>query len=1001
MDAFIKIFIERPVMTTCLCLFLLFMGVASIFQMPLRLMPEINQARVDITTTLPGASPEVIQSFVTSKIQNQIVGIKGLDYVTSKSSNGVSMVTVYLAPDASIEQAVADITQKTNGILDNLPVGTKPPIVSKSSIEDTSLLMFSFTSSTRSIVDITDYLNRVLVPQFESMNGVQSANVFSSGRYAMRIALNPFLLRARGLTAEDVIAALQNQNVIASPGVTHGNTVNYGVTTNTNLSSADEFNHMTIKTINGYAIKLQDVGSASLGPEDNAVMVQVNGEDAALLGIQNIAESNPLNVAKRVLQNWEGMKAHVPADIQAHLVLNLSVFTSQSLHEVFKTIFETLLIVVLTLYAFLKNHRAVLIPVVTIPLSLIGVCFVMNIVGGSLNTITLLAMVLAIGLVVDDAIVVVENVVRYLEKGASPMDATLSAMQELLLPIIAMTLTLAAVFLPIGFSGGLTGEVFKEFAWTLAMSVVISGILAFTLTPMMCAKFLKNTGRAEVLWFERLKEKYMQMLNKVFTHPRAVFWVWVGVIVSVAILYEVTPSELLPKEDQGYLTVFGAPPGNANRSYVAKYARNASAVYQSFPGIKDTVGIIGDTFYQAYLIMNTETKNPVLPLVAPLQDALSKVTGLNLYVNVPETIPSGGSPIGFVLTAPVSYKDLSTYAKAIEKTAMATHQFQYVSDDLNFTSPQALIQVDPTHLDANHVSRKAVADALSDVMSNAVVQQFNWQGRSYDVVVKSENAYQQSPDDLQTIPVATDSGGIVPLSAVADLSYSVVPTALNQFNKVNSVTLNGAMAPGVSLSQGINILNQIAAKILPPEVMHDYAGGMRQYLAEGHRLLFIFACAFLIIYLVLCMQFESYRDGFTILAGSVPFALFGALTLLKLGVGELNIYSQIGLLTLIGLVSKHGILIVKFAGEIKARTHASNEIAVKEAAILRLRPILMTTAAIVFGALPLVFASGPGSQGRHAMGDVIFFGMLLGTVFTLFFVPVLYTFVAREVAYES
>lgn len=1001
MKSLIEKFIQRSVLTSALSIFILMLGLFGLMKLPLRFLPKMDQALIGITTVYPGANSQVVKSFVTSKIQNAIIGVEGVDYITSTSATGVSDIKVYLLPGTNSDITSLHLMEKISSIQHEMPQEVKTPVISKQSTDNQPILILGFSSKALSRTEVADYLRRVVRPQIESVDGVSQANVWGD-QYVMQIWLNPRALTAYHLSPQDVIRALKQQNVLASPGKTQGHYFNYTLNATTALHSTQEFNQLVIKVINHVPIYLKDIGEARLGGRSNDFSVYYNHEPTTMLGVLTLPSSNPLTVVADLLKKLPQIRKGLPADLSMHIVLNRTDFIRSSIHEVIKTLIESVLIVIAVIFLFLGNIRAALIPAITIPLSLIGICFFMHLFGHSINTITLLAMVLGVGLVVDDAIVVVENCVKHLNDKMTAIQSTIIASQELVIPVIAMTLTLAAVYIPIGLTGGLIGQLFNEFAFTLAGSVVISGLLALTISPMMGARLINISQQRQpfaeaveriVAYFERL---YRTLLNWVFRHKYYMVGMWVMIMILTSVLYVFTPSELAPTENQGFLLALGNAPANANLSYLEHYAFKAHQIYKQFKEIDDYATILSASDGFTGFIISRDPSKRFLNLTKPLQQALSTIPGLDFHLIAPSILASSGPPIQFVIASTEDEKHLYRLAKMIEAKAMQSGVFMYLYDDLNYSNPEANFVIDSKQAAALNVSMSDIAMTLSSLMSNQQVQQYSANDQSYDVVVKTLTPYQLNPEDLQMISVPTANGTTVPLVSVGKLNYTIAPTALHQFQKMNSVMIMGAVLPGQSISQGLSTLSKLANAHFSKNVNVDYAGTSRQFLQEGHRMLIIFSLAIMVIFLVLSMQFESYRDSLIILLGSVPMALFAALLPLKYGLGSINIYTQIGMLTLVGLISKHGILITRFANEIKAREGIDNQSAVIEAAILRLRPILMTTAAIVFGALPLVYAEGAGSASRYAMGIVISFGISLGTLFTLMLLPVIYTVFSRS-----
>ncbi|MCW5589587.1 MAG: efflux RND transporter permease subunit [Legionellales bacterium] len=1004
MNKLIEAFVRRPVLTSALSIFILLLGSFGLIKMPLRFLPKIDQALIEILTVYPGANSTVVKNFVTSKIQNSIVGVEGIDYVTSSSTTGYSDIKAYLSPGINADKALMVIMGKVSSVTNELPSSVQTPMVIKNNVDSRPTIIFAFASTGIPRAEISDYLTRVIAPQLETVDGVAQANVWSSP-YSMQIWLNPDALAAYHLSPQDVVAALKTQNVLAAPGKTQGKYVDYTLNTTTALHTPEQFNHLVIKVVNHVPIYLQDIGVAKMGAEQDTYMVYYQGIPCTMIGVSLLPTANPLVVVDALKKKMDVIKHHLPSGLTANLVYDQTTFIRASLHEVIKTLIESIVIVILVILLFLGNVRAALIPAITIPVSLLGVCFFMQMLGYSINTITLLAMVLAVGLVVDDAIVVVENSVRHLSDKLSTLTTTIHAAQELALPVIAMTITLAAVYVPIGFSGGLVGELFTEFAFTLAGSVIISGVIALTLSPMMSARFLTLQQQHQPLAIfaekimQRLQQKYKTILVFLMNYKMWLVIAWLSIMILSVLLYKMIPSELAPTENHGYIMVAGDAPANVNRNYLMHYALATHKIYSHLQNVDHFATVVSpDDGYFAYLIGDQKPgeKTSLLGSIQTIQQQLNQVPGIDFHVLAPSTLPGSGAGVQFVLQSSKDYKTLYHAAKMLEQKAMQSGLFLFLYDDLNYNNPQATIDINPLAAASANVSMSNIAEALSSLLSNQEVQPVSVHDQSYNVVIKTLPSYQLNPEDLQNIAIPTGNNTTVPLSTVATLHYSVVPQALNQFQKMNSVTIMGGIKPGYTLSQGLNVLNNVAAAKLSNDVTVDYSGTSREFKQEGNRMIFIFVLAIVVIFLVLSMQFESYRDSLIILLGSVPMGLFAALLSLKIGQGTINIYTQIGLLTLVGLISKHGILITRFANELKLEKNLTKQEAVIEAALLRFRPILMTTAAILFGALPLIHAVGSGAESRHAIGLVVAVGIGLGTLLTLLLLPIVYWVFSKE-----
>lgn len=993
-------FIRRPVAASALSLFILLIGLFALGKLPLRLYPKVEVPLITINTTYAGASAEVMKNFVTTRLQNAIVGIDGVNYLTASSSQGQSTINVYLQLGYNTDTALNAIQSKIDGVRGNLPADVDNPTVSKANADDRPSLVIAVTSHQWSPARLGDYLKRTLKPQLETINGVARAEVWGD-TYAMRIWLNPDDMTAMQVTANDVATAIKQQNTQSAPGNAQGKFVNYAINANTDLTTAEQFNNIAVKKIGDTTIRIKDIGSAELGSESDTISAFLKGKPAAMMGVYLMPGANPLNTLRQVRDLIPQLQKQLPADLHAEVVYDTSLPIEDSLHEVIKSLSYAVLIVIGVIFLFMRQWRVVIIPVITMPLSLIGVAFFMQLTGCSLNSLTLLAMVLAIGLVVDDAIVVMENISRHIEAGQSSFQAALQGAREIAPAIVAMTITLAAVYAPICFMGGLTGFLFSEFAYTLAGTVIISGVIALTLSPMMCARILKNTTHShQHSFFTRLTHGYEFLLNKAFQYKRWLLVFWGLIFIACFYLYNSIPSELAPQEDPGFLQVISNAPTYTNSQFLQQYTQSLTPIYQRFDDIKNSIyinGIPSESQAISFLLLKpwAERSEKISMLQLALQQKLAVIPGLQNMVLVPSDLPSTSStPLGFVVKSLGSYRELYQAAQQLQQAAQASGLFLFIDGDLHYEKPQLNVQIDRQRAGDLGIHVNDIADALSYLFSGSNLQEFSWQGQTYEVILQAPENVRTDNDILNRVNVRNDRGDLLPLASVVQLSNSVEPASLNQFQKFNAVTLSGMLMPGHSLSEALHFL-QTAAQKLPAGLTVDYAGESRQFLAEQHRMLWAFSLAIVVIFLVLAMQFESYRDPFIILLGSVPMTFFAGLLLLKCGLGTLNIYTQIGLLTLIGLISKHGILMTRFANELCHQQLLTKQQAIYKAAVLRLRPILMTTLAMVFGAVPLLVAHGAGANSRFALGIVITSGLFIGTIFTLFILPMIYVLIAK------
>ncbi|MGE3920090.1 MAG: efflux RND transporter permease subunit, partial [Gammaproteobacteria bacterium] len=847
-------------------------------------------------------------------------------------------------------------------------------------------------------------------PKLELLNGVSQAFVWGP-IYTMDISLEPQQLIAYDLTVQNIITALQNYNTPAAPGKTYGKGVSYALNPDTTLHTQSEFENLIVKNAGVQSVYLKDVGNALFHGIDETIRAYFNGVPGDAVAIAVNPNANPLVVAHKLYQLLPELQQHLPSSIKLGTIFDITKFISASLHEVIKAIAQSLIVVVCVMLLLLGSPRTVVIPLSTIPLSLIGVCFVMWICNFSFNTLTLLAMVLAIGLVVDDAIVVVENIVRHTESGKSAFDAALIGAREIASPVIAMTLTLAAVYAPMLMASGITGHLFTEFAMTLAGSVVISGIIALTLSPLLCSRMVNQQALSRqwvVKTEKRIKkvcDHYVSILQKGLKKRRATMFVWVVILLSCGLFYQYTPHELVPVEDAGVLQLFAKAPADSNLNYLERYRAQVEKVLNSKSDIKGYVEILKENVLMSYITLKDWSKRGVSSkiLQEDMQNDLNKIAGLSPFVSDFSLLPGSTSnnAISLVLLGNVDYPTLYREAKKLEQAAYASGHFQYVQDDLEFNQPQINFDIDRVAATAMDITPNSIAQQLTGLLSQGRIQQFSWQGHSYDVEISIPQHYRRNPEDIGNLQVANAAGKLIPLNSVVHMNTVVVPQTLNQFQKMNSVTLSAMPAANVSFSEALSTLQKIVDTDLDKKIMIDYSGATRQFFLEGNRTPWVFSMAILMIFFVLSIQFGRFRDAFIILLGSVPLALFGALLPLWLGLGTINIFTQIGLLTLVGLISKHGILLTEFANQAQKDENLSPTEAIVQAARLRFRPIIMTTAAMVVGALPLVFAGGAGAESRHAIGIVIVFGMGIGTFFTLFVVPTLYLLFGRNFQKKS
>lgn len=1001
---FTDLFVRRPVVALSISFVILLAGLWAMANLPLSLYPQVTVPLVEVNTTYPGASPEVVQNYVTEPIQASLSGIDGVDYVTSKSSQGVSTIELHFHLGQDLDRAVSTVMRKIQSVSSSLPSGAFTPTIN-SGESDNYYFFLQATTSSSTLEWMTDYLERIVIPQLELMDGVSQAFVWGPV-YSMDIRLNPQRLIANSLSVQDVVTALQNFNTPAAPGRTYGVNVSYTLNPDTTLHTPEEFNNLIVKNVGTKSIYLKDVGTAIFHGLNENVRAYFNGVPGDAIPIAVNPNSNPLVVADELHTKLPQLQKHLPSQIKLGVIFDITKFISASLHEVIKAIFESLIVVVVVMLLLLGSPRAVIIPLSAIPLSLIGVCFIMWVCHFSFNTLTLLAMVLAIGLVVDDAIVVVENIVRHIENGESALNAALIGAREIAGPVIAMTLTLAAVYSPMLMASGITGHLFSQFAMTLAGSVLISGVIALTLSPFLCSALL-NQHVLEHKWVIQaearvgfLRDLYLHKLYRTLHNRRKIIWGWLAVIFSCLILYQCTPHELVPSEDTGILQLAARAPADVNINYLEKYRPEIEHTLNQQKDIQGYVEVLQNNVMFGYLTLTDWAKRETSTnkLQANLQAELSKISGLMPYVSNISLLPGtdNSNSINLVLVGNVDYPTLYAQAKKLEEVAREGGHFLFLQDDLEYNQPQVNLKIDQTAAVAMNVTPNSIATQLTSLLSQGRVQQFAWQGHSYDVEISIPPEYRRNPEDIGNLQIPNQQGKLIPLNSLVSMETVVVPQTLNQFQEMNSVTITAMPTPHTSFSDALKLLQGYTEKYLDKNILLDYSGLTRQYLQEGQRTLWVFGMAILVIFLVLSIQFNRFADALIILLGSVPLALFGALLPLWLGLGSINIYTQIGFLTLIGLISKHGILLTEFANNAQLHQKLSPLHAILESAKLRFRPIVMTTAAMVVGAFPLLFASGAGAESRRAIGVVIVFGLSIGTIFTLFVMPVLYLLFGRK-----
>lgn len=1004
---FTDIFIKRPVLAMSLSLLILVLGAYSLTQLQLRQYPEMQNTVITITTMYPGASSDLVQGFVTQPIQQAVASANGVEYIESQSQTGQSVITVNVRLNFDPNAALSEVLFKVQSVRYQLPKEVYDPAIVKWTGDQTSAMYLVFYSDKLSAEQISDYLNRAVRPKLSTVAGVADPKILGEQAFSMRIWLDPRRMAALSVTAEDVSNALLSNNVQASPGTIQGYFDIYKIDAKTDLNKAEDFAAIIVRAQQDAVVRLGDVAQVIMESKSRDVRVQLSGQPAVFIGVDLTPNANPLTVVDDLRKILPEVESNLPSGLKMQIAYDSTVFIRASIDGVVETLWEAVIIVMVVVTLFLGSLRATVIPLVAIPLSLVGVAIVMSALGFSLNLLTLLAMVLAIGLVVDDAIVVVENVHRHIEEGRQPIEAALVGMREIAVPIITMTLTLAAVYTPIALVSGLTGALFREFALALAGSVIVSGIIALTLSPMMASRILKHRERPGA--FERgveivlggLTRAYSAVLGRIIRWRVMVVGFALAVLAIIVWLVPKIPSELSPVEDQGFLMVMQTGPSNANADYLAHYGRLVSDIMQGYPETALQFTIAG--YPQANTSFGIDALKPWDERSASASEISNRLTmqlfslpGLKSAAFVPPALPGSGSgfPVQYVISTTDGYPALASIMDRFVASAAQSGVFSYIDSDLKYEAPTVTVTPNRDKAGAYGVSMLAIANVLSTLVNNAYVNRMNIDGRSYEVIPQVMRIDRLQPDSLNHYYVRTTNGVSVPLSNLVDIGDAVEPVSRNQFNQLNSATFQAALMPGVTQGQALAKLDEIAREVLPQGYGTDHKGESRQYVQEGSSIVLIFALAIVIIYLVLAMQFESFRDPLVILI-SVPLATLGAILPLALGHATLNIYTEIGLVTLIGLISKHGILICEVAKERQMAGYSRFD-AVMEAARLRLRPILMTTAAMIAGLIPLLHASGAGSESRQAIGMVIVFGLAVGTLFTLFVLPTLYTFLASD-----
>ncbi|OOF22037.1 multidrug efflux protein [Salinivibrio sp. IB574] len=1016
---FTDVFIKKPVLASVVSLFIILLGLRAITDMNVRQFPEIKNAVVSVSTTYIGADADLIQGFITTPLEREIAASEGIDYLVSTSTAGVSTIEAYLRLDYDPNEALTQIAAQVNKVRSELPDDAREPVVTLQVGETVAAMYLAFYSDVLTDNQITDYLVRVVEPQLSTIPGVQRADVLGASSFAMRIWLDSVKMAAYDLTGTDVIAALRSNNVLATLGRTKGQDVAIDLNAATDIHDVKQFEDLVISSDGQSVVRLSDVATVELGAESYQTSVNFNGLDATFIGIEVSPDANALDVIEAVNQVWDtDITTQLPQGLSAYIAYDSTEYIDNAIDEVVISIILALAIVVFVIYGFLGSLRSVIIPAVAIPVSLIGTFFLMWLLGFSINLLTLLAMVLAIGVVVDDAIIMLENVHRHIEEGKSRTQAALEGARELAWPIITMSTTLVAVFLPIGFVGGLTGVLFVEFAFTLAASVILSGVVALTLSPMMCAYVLKpyqadkaTQERSLEHWldkqFDRLHHRYQRTLHSLLNTNAVILTFGAIVLVSCYFLFITSPSELEPAEDQGFVFSILEADSQTTLDALSASTDELNRLIDDVPEI-DNVFIIngsgGTNNAIAGIVLapwDERERSTQAILENEIQPFMDNQPSLSSFALVPPSLPSpgGGTPVEFIIGSTQPFEAINEVANNIVGKAMQTGRFIFVDTDLSIDRPKQTVNIDREKAALMGVDMQQLAADMGSLLSGADAGRFSLENRSYRVIPQVARNERLTPEQLRQFYTRNQDGELVQLSTLVTLEESVQPQALRGFQQLNAVKISGVPRPGVPLGEALGVLEEIAATELPAGFSVDYAGQSRQFMSEGQQLVVTFFFALIVIFLILAAQFESFKNAIIILV-TVPMSVCGALIFISLGFTTLNIYTQVGLLTLVGLIAKHGILIVEFANQLQQEGRTKRE-AIEEATAIRLRPILMTTAATVLAMIPLLIASGAGAGARFAMGLVIASGMTLGTLFTLFVVPAMYLFLAKTITPAS
>jgi multidrug efflux pump len=999
--------IRRPVFATVLSLILLLVGLVAFQRLGVREYPKVDEPVVSVSTSYPGASAALVESQVTQVLEDSLAGIEGIDIIESSSRAESSRITVRFKSDIDVDAAASDVRDRVSRVRRQLPEETTEPVIAKVEADAQPIIYITFRAQHLSAIELTDYVNRFVIDSFKNLEGVADVSIFGERRYAMRIWLDRDRLAGYGLTVQDVEAALRTQNADIPAGRIEGNAREFTVLSRTSLSTPEQFGEIVLKQAGGLQVKLRDVARVELGTQDQRRIGRYMGEVSITAGIVKQAVANPLDVSKAVRAVMPGVSQSLPEGVSAEIGYDSTQFIENSINSVFTTILESVALVILIIVFFLHSLRAAVIPIVTIPISLIAAMALMQAFGLTINTLTLLAMVLAIGLVVDDAIVVLENIFRHIEEGMKPFDAAIRGMGEIGFAVIAMTLTLTAVFAPVAFMPGSTGRLFLEFALTLAGAVLISGFVALTLTPMMCSRFLRHDARPNLVArnIERLlhdlERGYRSLLGVALSFRFVVLGLALGVGALGYVYFSLLKSELTPAEDRGVISIAGSAPEGSTLAFTTRYALEVEKLLAAQPDVRSYLLNVGQPEVNQFSAIGRlkdwrERSLGQQQIIQKLQPGLRKIAGVQAAGRSMGGFGrrGGGRPVEFVIQTSGTYEDLARYGDAMVERLSQDPGLTDVQSDLELNKPQLEVKMNRDRVADLGLDISLIGRTLETMLGGRQVTRFERGGEQYDVIVRLDDGQRRDPGSLSRIFVRSPSGGMVQLSNLVTLAETVAPKELRRFNQLRAITVTANLAPGNTLGAALAAVESAAAEVLPANARTDLSGQSREFRESSGNAAFTFLLALVFIYLVLAAQFESFRDPLMIML-TVPLSMAGALITLYYMGGTLNIYSQIGLITLVGLITKHGILIVDFANRLQSEGR-ERAAAVVEAAALRLRPILMTTAAMVLGAAPLALAAGAGAESRQQIGWVIVGGMLLGTPLTLFVVPAVYSLIGRR-----